>query len=258
MIPDNELVGVWTEFKRTGDVGLRTLLANYYLNSKMFKIVIDKLFRLYRKKVRRTELVTCGFFGLHDALDKFKLERGYKFETYAPCRIRGAIMDAVGESGWISARTLRRARAAQVKESELASTLGHTPSLEEVCEGIGVTKKQHALFRKYLEAPRPFSLDRYQGRELAVSHIFQDEDKNEEGGEQEKTSDLRERMLDGLTERERAVVIGHRFELKTQVEVAAELGVCRMTVTRCYGKVMRQLKREAARRFPREFEAFFG
>ena len=39
------------------------------------------------------DLISCGMFGLIDAIERFDPERGVKFETYAAPRIKGAIMD---------------------------------------------------------------------------------------------------------------------------------------------------------------------
>lgn len=45
--------------------------------------------------VEYDDLVGYGIFGLIDAIDKFELSKGVKFETYASLRIRGAIIDQI-------------------------------------------------------------------------------------------------------------------------------------------------------------------
>ena len=53
------------------------------------------------------DLVGYGTFGLIDAIDKFDIDKGVKFETYASLRIRGAIIDSVRNMDWIP-RSLRQ------------------------------------------------------------------------------------------------------------------------------------------------------
>ena len=51
--------------------------------------------------IEQADLVSYGIFGLMDAIEKYDLERGNKFETYAISRIRGAIIDELRSIDWI-------------------------------------------------------------------------------------------------------------------------------------------------------------
>jgi RNA polymerase sigma factor FliA len=52
-------------------------------------------------RVSAQELQSYGVFGLIDAIEKFQPSRGVKFETYAPRRIRGAILDGLRGEDWV-------------------------------------------------------------------------------------------------------------------------------------------------------------
>ena len=56
------------------------------------------------------DLVSYGMFGLIDAIEKFELERGYKFETYAATRVRGAIIDELRAADWVPRSVRSKAR----------------------------------------------------------------------------------------------------------------------------------------------------
>jgi len=56
------------------------------------------------------DLVSYGMFGLIDAIEKFELERGYKFETYAATRVRGAIIDELRATDWVPRSVRSKAR----------------------------------------------------------------------------------------------------------------------------------------------------
>lgn len=64
------------------------------------------------------DLVSYGMFGLIDAIEKFELERGYKFETYAATRVRGAIIDALRAADWVPRSV--RSKARQVENATRA------------------------------------------------------------------------------------------------------------------------------------------
>ncbi len=83
------------------------------------------------------DLVSYGIFGLIDAVEKFEPERGFKFETYAATRIRGAIIDELRAADWVPRSVRRKARQVEtatreleqqeqscVTDAEVAGTLG--------------------------------------------------------------------------------------------------------------------------------------
>ena len=53
------------------------------------------------QNIEQSDLVSYGIFGLIDAIDKFDPARGFKFETYAISRIKGAIIDELRSIDWV-------------------------------------------------------------------------------------------------------------------------------------------------------------
>jgi RNA polymerase sigma factor for flagellar operon FliA len=60
------------------------------------------------------DLVSYGMFGLIDAVEKFEPERGFKFETYAATRIRGAIIDELRAADWVPRSVRSKARQVDI------------------------------------------------------------------------------------------------------------------------------------------------
>ena len=85
---ESELNDLWKRFKSTGDSISRDGLIIHY--APLVKFVAGRLRAGLPRNVDAQDLVSYGTFGLIDAIDKFDLERGYKFETYAVNRIKGA------------------------------------------------------------------------------------------------------------------------------------------------------------------------
>ncbi len=65
------------------------------------------------------DLVSYGMFGLIDAVEKFEPERGFKFETYAATRIRGAIIDELRAADWVPRSVRSKARRVETATREL-------------------------------------------------------------------------------------------------------------------------------------------
>jgi RNA polymerase sigma factor for flagellar operon FliA len=60
--------------------------------------------------IEQADPVSYGIFGLIDAIEKYDLERGIRFETYAISRIKGAIIDELRAIDWIPRSVRFKAR----------------------------------------------------------------------------------------------------------------------------------------------------
>lgn len=83
------------------------------------------------------DLVSYGMFGLIDAVEKFEPERGFKFETYAGTRIRGAIIDELRAADWVPRSVRSKARAVEAATHAIEQeVLGPAPD-QEVASRLG-------------------------------------------------------------------------------------------------------------------------
>ena len=102
---EEERKELWQQYADTKSSEIREKLIIEYAG--LVKIVAGRLSMYLGYNVEYDDLVGYGTFGLIDAIDKFNLCRGVKFETYASLRIRGAILDQIRKMDWIP-RTLRQ------------------------------------------------------------------------------------------------------------------------------------------------------
>lgn len=96
---------LWEKYIKTKSPELREKLILEYAN--VVNLVAGRLSIYLGYAVEYDDLVGYGIFGLIDAIDKFDLDKGVKFETYASLRIRGSILDQIRKMDWIP-RTLRQ------------------------------------------------------------------------------------------------------------------------------------------------------
>ena len=114
---DARLRTLWEEFKATGDQPLREKLILHY--SPLVKYVAGRVSAGLPQSVEQSDLVSYGIFGLIDAIDKFDPGRGFKFETYAMSRIKGAILDELRSIDWVPRSVRAKGRAVERAFSKL-------------------------------------------------------------------------------------------------------------------------------------------
>ena len=84
--------------------------------------------------------MSYGIFGLIDAIDKFDPGRGFKFETYAISRIKGAIIDELRSIDWVPRSVRAKARAIERAISKLENELRRSPEDAEVAAELEWTE----------------------------------------------------------------------------------------------------------------------
>ena len=86
--------------------------------------------------------MSYGIFGLIDAIEKFDLGRGFKFETYAIARIKGNILDELRSIDWVPRSVRAKARALEKAFSTLEGKLHRTPTDAELAEELDLSEDQ--------------------------------------------------------------------------------------------------------------------
>src|SRR3954468_764634 len=136
----SEIERLWARYKADGERAIRDELIVHY--SPLVKYVAGRVAVGLPQNVEQTDLVSYGIFGLIDALEKFDPSRGYKFETYAIARIKGAILDELRSIDWVPRSIRAKARAIEKAYSTLESQLHRTPSDTELAAELDLTDDQ--------------------------------------------------------------------------------------------------------------------
>ena len=135
-MPDSTLDDLWHRWKESEDREARDRLLLHY--SPLVKFVSGRVRAGLPANVEQADLVSDGLIGLMDAMDKFDLERGIQFQTYAVTRIRGAIIDGLRAADWVPRTTRDRIRAYERADADLRFRLGRTPTDDELAHELGV------------------------------------------------------------------------------------------------------------------------
>jgi RNA polymerase sigma factor for flagellar operon FliA len=132
-----ELDKLWLEYRNAPTQELRNLLAEEYL--PIVRFVAERMVERLPHNVQVEDLCSAGVFGLLDAIDKFDLTRGFRFETYCTNRIRGAILDELRSMDWVPRLTRARANGLERAYSKLERELGRAPTDTELAGELRIS-----------------------------------------------------------------------------------------------------------------------
>ena len=185
-----------------------------------------------------------GTIGLLKSIDRFDSERGVEFSTYATPTIIGEIKRYFRDKGW-AIRVPRRLQELRMQigaaTAELTQSLGRSPTPRELAEAIGCSVEEIIEGIESSHAYSTLSLDSDDGDEMGGSMLdaIGVEDENLEHVE------IRESLkplLDALEPREKKILLLRFFKNKTQTEIAEEIGVSQMHVSRLLSRTLEQLR----------------
>ncbi len=240
---ENERLDLWTRYEKEKTPELREQLIVEYAG--LVKVVAGRLGMYLGYMVEFDDLVGYGIFGLIDAIDKFELTKGVKFETYASLRIRGSILDQIRKMDWIP-RTLRqKQKKLDQAMKDLEAKLGRQASNEELAEEIGVSMEELEGLMNQTQIANLVSLDEYleQGSEvkaeLGNAPRF---DQPETVIERQEMKKLLAEAISMLTEKEQQVISFYYFEELTLKEISRVLEVSESRVSQLHTKALRKMK----------------
>lgn len=235
---------VWRRFKEYGSEQDRNILAEHYL--PVVRKVAQAMAYGLPTSVDVEDLNSYGVFGLFDAIEKFDLDRGIKFETYSVQRIRGAIVDALRALDWVPRSVRSRARA-------LESALAEDParSTASAAERLGWTDREANETLTNVTSGNVMSLearldveDENNTQITSISHFIATNDTPDERvAVQGVITDIAD-VIAGLPQRENIIVALYYYEGLTLAEIGALLGVTESRVCQIHTKVCYTVKRE--------------
>ena len=232
-------------YHEDGDLAAREELIERYMS------LVRSLARRYAYRGEQLDdLVQIGAIGLIKAIDRFDLERGVELTTYATPNIIGEIKRHFRDKGW-SVRVPRGLQELNVQVSKLIEQLtvqlGRSPTIPELAKAAGVEEEQ---VLEALESGRAYS-----------SVSLSTGGGSDEDGELDpleslgtieheyEVSEDRAVLAPGfkvLDERDRKILHLRFFSGLTQSQIAAEIGISQMHVSRLIRRSLEKIREEIA------------
>jgi RNA polymerase sigma-B factor len=231
-------------FRRLPDPATRDLLAGHYL-----WLAEQLAGRFAGRGEARDDLVQVASLGLMHAIDRFDPERGVHFQAFASVTIVGELRRHFRDKGW-SIRVPRSLQEASLAINRTLASLwqelGRSPTVAELAEATDLSEETVLEAMDAVQAYSTASLDAPVGEEGAASlgELVGDADPSFE------VSDEWMAIAPALAElpmRERRILYLRFFKDMTQTEIAKEVGISQMHVSRLLGQALAKVREAAGR-----------
>ncbi len=236
------MTNLWEEYSRTKAADIREELIINYID--IVKFIAGRLYASYGSNVEFDDLVSYGVFGLMDAIDKYDITRGVKFETYAQLRIRGAIIDQLREMDWLPRSVRQKSKEIEKAYYDLERELGRPATDEEMADNLGLSLEDFQKKIQNITAYSIVSLDDLleQKREITTG---EDDNQIETPENAVKNNEIKEMLIaaiNNLPEKEKKVVSLYYYDELTYKEIGKILSISESRVSQIHTKAIIRLK----------------
>ena len=207
------------------------------------------LARRFAGRGERDDLEQVASLALLNAIDRFDPSRDVKFSTFATVTIVGELKRHLRDKGW-AIRVPRSLQELAVRVNQalpqLSQELGRSPTVREIAERVGAGDDD---VLEALDAARSYtadSLDAPAGHDEGSLTVGETIAVHDERFEQLDGWASVAPLIDQLPERERTILYLRFFEERSQSQIASELGISQMHVSRLLAKVLAALRDAAA------------
>lgn len=191
--------------------------------------------------------VAC--LGLVYAVDRFDISKGYEFSSFATPTIIGEIKKHFRDKGWtirVPRRIQELSQKINLARNTLNQKLQRIPRVEEIADYLDVTTEEVLEAMEASKVYTPQSLDTpYESdgedKETTLADLVGVEDKS---FLEIENNDFLTIIINKLNDVEKKIIEYRYFQRKTQVDIAAELGISQMTVSRVEKKIMERFRLE--------------
>ena len=191
------------------------------------------------------DLVQVGTIGLIKSIDRFDAGRGVEFSTYATPTIIGEIKRYFRDKGW-AIRVPRRLQELRMQigaaTAELTQSLGRSPTPREIAATIGCSVEEVVEGLESSNAYSTLSLDATDDSEDGSPSMLDAIGIDDEALEHVEIRESVRPLLDRLDPREKQILLLRFFRNMTQSQIAQEVGVSQMHVSRLLGRTLQHLR----------------
>lgn len=234
---------LFERYRETGSKELRNEIVERYL------YIVDILIKKYLNKgVEYEDLYQVGSMALVFAVERYDASKGFEFTSFATPTIIGEIKRYFRDKGW-AVKVPRRLKeiSAQISPAKefLYGKLNRVPTVSELAEYLGYSEEDILEAMEGGQAYSTYSLnqtfdeggdegegavlEKYTGREEHGYHSFEN-------------AELIKSVLNDLSDKERDIFKRRFFKNETQQDIAQEMGVSQMTISRLEKKIREKFK----------------
>ena len=236
---------IFDQYQMTKDISLRNQIVEDHL------YMVNILIRKYLNKgVDYDDLYQVGAMALIAAVERFDPSKGYDFSSFATPTIIGEIKKHFRDKEW-SLKVPRRLKELSGKlqkvREEMSAELHREPTVDELAEKMGVSYEDIIQSMESSMAYNAFSLNQTfdESGEEGDSAMFEKFTAIEEVGfDRLEYGEIIQKVLSEMSDTNRYIFRSRFVEDKSQAQIAEELGVSQMTVSRAEKNIRSLFQRE--------------
>lgn len=239
----------WQCYKHEQDPKARQQLIELYL--PLVHYVANRLSISMPNNITREDLASYGIIGLMDAIEKFDIERGLKFETYANWRIRGAIIDGLRQGDWVPRSIREKAKRIEEAYQVLEQRFLRSVTDEEIRAHLELSEDEFQQTLQELSMVTLSSLEDPLGGDESETRLSllvdeQAKDANDVINEQ-FLNEVLAKAIDRLTDKERTVISLHYYEDLSLSEIAEVMSLTPSRISQLHSKAILRLRGSLSR-----------
>lgn len=237
MLLDNESILKLVEDAQNGSQEAKTKLIEE--NSPLIKSVIK---RFKDKGIDYDDLYQIGCIGFLKAIKNFDCSFGVKFSTYVVPMVIGEIKRFMRDDGALKVSRALKTLNLQINKyiSDYVGTYQKKPTIEELAKHFNVEEQDVIMAMD--SAKMPISIYTPLEDDAEASSII-DRIEPQEDYDQKMIDDIAlKEVVKKLDKRDRKIIILRYFYDKTQSEIAKELNISQVQVSRLESKILDNLK----------------
>jgi RNA polymerase sigma factor for flagellar operon FliA len=201
--------------------------------------------------IPREDLISLGYIGLIEAINKFEYKKGFQFETFGLWRIKGAMLDGIRKMDWIPRGLREKTKNLNTAYRHLEQTFLRSPSEEELSQYLNLSLDEVDQVISALSVSTLLSLNEpVDGNEDEGKEQFRlDQIRDDKSISQEQQLQMLEfkklmaESIDKMPEKERLVISLLYYEGLSQVEIAEVLDVTKGRVSQIHSKAILRLRK---------------
>jgi RNA polymerase sigma factor for flagellar operon FliA len=189
------------------------------------------------------DLASFGMIGLIKAVEKFDMDKGVTFETYATYRIRGEILDYMRRNDWVPRGVRKRVQEIEKATETFKGENSREPTEQELSERLGV--KRSDISQALCDSTRlcTISLEEVIQETVKTDSSLASEETPEGALAQSELIDELAGAIDALPEREKLVIALYYHEELTLKEISTVMSVSESRVSQLHTRAVKNLKK---------------
>ncbi len=235
---DNELLIEYLRKAKNGDEKAKSII--FSNNAPLLKSIVR---RFIGKGVEYEDLYQIACIGFLKAVNNFDESFNVKFSTYTVPMVVGEIKRYMRDNGSIKVSRAIKAFAIKLNRfiDNYQTVNGNSPSIEFLAKEFGVGQDEIVVALDSAKMP------------MSIFDKFEDDEEGQQlidkipSGQNEDTivSQIHlNDVIEKLNDREKKIIILRYFRDKTQTEIAEELGVSQVQISRLENKIMDKMRLE--------------